>query len=99
MRKGIAKVSRSVREYEIYLFPASQVLTRSSVIGKSASAVDAQQIFNSMFNVLINEDYSIGAECVLEHSLSQVDKILISNIDIKIGSNKTINRAELYHKN
>ena len=99
MRKGIAKVSRSVREYEIYLFPTSQVLTRSSVIGNSASAVDAQQIFNSMLNVLINEDYSVGAECVLEHSLSQVDKILISNIDIKIESNKTINRAELYHKN
>ena len=84
MRKGIAKVSRSVREYEIYLFPTSKVLTRSSVIGNSASAVDAQQIFKSMFNALINEDYSIGAESVLEHLLLQVDKILISNTEMKI---------------
>ena len=91
MRKGIAKVSRPVREYEIYLFPNSQVLTRS--------VVNAQQIFNTMFNVLINKDYSIGAGCVLEHSLSQADKILISNIDMKIGSNKTINGAKVYHKN
>lgn len=34
---------------------------------------------------------------VLKHSLSKVDKILTSNIDIKIGSNKSINKAEVYH--
>lgn len=55
MRKGIAKVSRSMEEYEIYLFLTSQVLTRSNIVGNWASAMNAQKIFNIMSNAMINE--------------------------------------------
>ena len=44
----------------IYLVLTSQVQARSSIVGNSAPAVDAQQVFKSMFKALINEDYSIG---------------------------------------
>ena len=76
-RKGIEKISRSVRAY-VYLALTSQVQTRSSIAGNSAPAVDAQQVFKSMFKALINEDYSIGIgseryQGVLEHALSKVD--------------------------
>ena len=107
----------------VYLALTSQVQTRSSIAGNSAPAVDAQQVFKSMFKALINEDYSIGIgseryQGVLEHALSKVDfsvgtgiymlpsdlnfsirktkgynnKIFVSNTDIKIGSNKDINK-------
>ena len=92
-------------------------------MGNSALAVHAQQIFKSMFNALINEDYSVAIDIeryqgVLEHVLSKVDfsvgigiymlpsnlnlnigktkgynnKILVSNTDMKIGSNRDINK-------
>ena len=75
--KGIEKISRSVRAY-VYLALTSQVQTRSSIAGNPAPAVDAQQVFKSMFKALINEDYSIGIgseryQGVLEHALSKVD--------------------------
>ena len=54
MRKGIGKVSKSVRAY-VYLVLTSHVHARLSIVCNSASAVDAQQVFNSMFNALINE--------------------------------------------
>ena len=76
-RKEIEKISRSVREY-VYLVLTSQVQARSSIVGNSAPAVDAQQVFKSTFKALINEDYSIGIDIeryqgVLEHALSKVD--------------------------
>ena len=120
-RKGIEKISRSVRAY-VYLVLTSQVQARSSIVGNSAPAVDVKQVFNSTFKALINEDYSIGIDIeryqgVLEHALSKVDlsvgtdiymlpsnlnlnigktegynnKILVSNTDMKIGSNRDIN--------
>ena len=101
----------------------SQVLARSSIVGNSAPAVDAQQAFQSMFKALINKDYSIAIDIdsyqgVLEHVLSKVDfsvgmgiymlpsdlnlnigkrkgynnKILVSSADMKIGSNRGINK-------
>ena len=107
----------------VYLTLTSQVQTRSSIAGNSAPAVDAQQVFKSMFKALINEDYSIGIgseryQGVLEHALSKVDfsvgtgiymlpsdlnlsigktkghnkKVLVRNTDMKIGSNKDINK-------
>ena len=107
----------------VYLALTSQVQTRSSIAGNSAPAVDAQQVFKSMFKALINEDYSIGIgseryQGVLEHALSTVDfsvgtgiymlpsdlnlsigktkghnkKVLVRNTDMKIGSNKDINK-------
>ena len=76
-RKGIEKISRSVRVY-VYLVLASQIKARSSIVGNSAPAVDAQQVFKSLFKVLINEDYSNAIDInryqgVLEHALSKVD--------------------------
>ena len=121
-KKGIQKISRSVRAY-VYLLLTSQVQARSSIVGNSASAVDAQEVFKSTFKVLIDEDYSISNDIqryqdVLEHVLSKVDfsvgigiymlpsnlnlnigstkgynnKILVSNTDMKIGSNRDINK-------
>ena len=43
-RKGIEKISRSVRAF-VYLVLTSQVQARSSMVGNSAPAVDAQQVF------------------------------------------------------
>ena len=121
-RKGIEKISRSVRAY-VYLVLASQVQARSSIVGNSTPALDAQQVFKSAFKALINEDYSIGINIeryqgVLEHALSKVDfsvgtgiymlpsnlnltirktkgynnKILVSNTDMKIDSNRDVNK-------
>ena len=92
-------------------------------MGNSVPALDAQQVFNSAFKALINEDYSIVIDIrryqgVLEHALSKVDfsvgigiymlpsnlnlnigktkgynnKILVSNTDMKIGSNRDVNK-------
>ena len=121
-RKGIEKISRSVRVY-VYLIFASQIKARSSTVGNPAPAVDAQQVFKSLLKTLINEDYSIVIDIkrcqgVIEHALSKVDfsvgigiymlpsnlnlnigkrkgynnKILVSNTDMKISSNRDINK-------
>ena len=60
-RKGIEKISRSVREY-VYLVLTSQVQARSSMVGNSALAVDAQQVFRSTFKALIEKEYSIAID-------------------------------------
>ena len=72
-KKGIEKISRSVRAY-FYLVLTSQVQARSSIVGNSVPAVDAQQDFKSTFKALINEDCSIAIDIeryqgVLEHVL------------------------------
>ena len=110
----------------VYLVLTSQIQARSIIVGNSAPAMDAQQVFKSTFKALINEDYSIGIdieryEGVLAHALSKIDfsvdvgiymlpsnlnlnigktkgynnKILVSNTDMKIGSNRDINRKKL----
>ena len=50
-RKGIEKISRYVRAY-VHLVLTSQVHPRSSMVGNSAPAVDAQQVFKSTFKAL-----------------------------------------------
>ena len=50
--KGIEKVSRSARAYA-YLALTSQIQARSSIVGNSVSAVDAQQVFKSTFKALM----------------------------------------------
>ena len=62
----------------VYLALTFQVQARSSIVGNSAPAVDAQQTLIGTFKALINEDYSIGIDIeryqgVLEHALSKVD--------------------------
>ena len=76
-RKGIEQISRSVRAY-VYLALTSQVQAKSSIVGISASSVDAQKVFKGTFKALINEDYSTGIDIEkyqggLEHALSKVD--------------------------
>ena len=105
-KKGIEKISRSVRAY-IYLVLTSQVQARSSTVGNSAPAVDAQQALKGMSKALINEDYSIGIDIeryqgVLEHVLSKVDfsvdigiYILPSNLNLGIGKTKGYNNKLL----
>ena len=95
-RKGIGKISRSVRAY-FYLVLTSQFQVRSSIVGNSASAADAQEVFKSKFKALINEVYSISTDIdryqgVLEHALSKVDfsvgtgiYMLRSNLNLNIG--------------
>ena len=101
-KKGIEKISRSIRAY-VYLVLTSQAQARSSIVGNSAPAVDAQQVFKSTFKALINEDYSIAIDIeryqgVLEHALSKVDfsvgigiYMLPSNLNLNIGKTKGYN--------
>ena len=75
--RGIEQISRSAKTY-VYLVLTSQTQTRSSIVGNSAPAVDAQEVFKIIFNALINEDYSFGIDIeryqgVLEYSLSKVN--------------------------
>ena len=105
-RRGIEKISRSVRAY-VYLVVTSQVQARSSIVGNSASAVDAQEVFKSTFKALTDEDYSISNNIqryqdVLEHALSKVEfsvgigiYMLRSNLNLKIGSTKGYNNEIL----
>ena len=98
-RNGIEQISRSVRVY-VYLLLTSQAQARSSIVGNSAPAVDAQKVFKSTFKALINEDYSICTDIkkyqwVLEHALSKVDVsvglgiyMLPSNLNLSIGKTK-----------
>ena len=91
----------------MYLVLTSQVQARSSIVGNSASAVDAQELFKSTFKALIDEDYSISNDIqryqdLLEHSLSKVDfsvgigiYMLPSNLNLKIGSTKGHNSKVL----
>ena len=91
----------------VYLVLASQVKARSSIVGNSEPAVDAQQVFKSVFKTLINEDYSIAIDIsqyqgVLEHALSKVDfsggigiSMLPSNLNLNIGKTKEYNNKIL----
>ena len=98
-RKGIEKISRPVRAY-VYFVITSPVQAWSSIVGNSAPAVDAQQVFKSTFKALINEDYSISTDIeryqeLLEHALSKVDfsvdrgiYMLPNNFNLNIGKIK-----------
>ena len=79
-REPIEKVGKSVRAY-VYLVLTFQAPTKSRMVGNSASAVDAQQIYKSTFNTLLNEYYSINADIdrnqgILEHTLSKMDFLI-----------------------
>ena len=95
------------------LSSTSSIQGRSSIVGNSVSSVDAQKIFKSTFDELINEhcsinvdtgryqsvlpkaDFSIGTGIYMFPSnlnlnigitVGYKNKILISNIDMKIGT-------------
>ena len=59
-KKGIEKISRSMRVY-IYFVVTSQVQAKSSIVGTSAPAMDAQKVFKSTFKALINEDFPLAS--------------------------------------
>ena len=100
-RKGIEQISRSVRVY-VYLVLTSQVHARSSIVGNSAPAVDAQKVFKSTFNVLISEEYSIDIDVeryqgVLQHALSKVDfSVGIGLYMLPINLNLSIQKTKKY---
>ena len=76
-RKCIGKTNKYVLAY-VYLALTSLVQARPSILGNLASAVDTQQVFNSTFKTLINEDYSLSADTdryrsIIEHALSKAD--------------------------
>ena len=89
----------------VYLGFTSQVQARSSIVGNSAPAVDAQQLFKDTFKSLIKEDLSIDIkkyQGVLEHALSKVDfsvgigiYMLPSNLNLNIGKTKGYNNKIL----
>ena len=101
-KKGIEKISRSVRAY-VYLVLTSQVQARSSIVGNSAPAVDSQIALKGMFKALVNEVYSIDNDIeryqgVLEHALSKVDfsvgigiYMLPINLNLNVGKTKRYN--------
>ena len=103
-RKGIEKIIRSVIGYT-YLVLSSQAQTRSTVVGNSAPAVNAQQLFKYSFKSLINEDLFIDIEKyqrLLEHALSKVDfsvgigiYMLPSNLNVAIGKREESNNKIL----
>ena len=105
-RKGIEKISRSVRAY-ICLVLTSQIQARSSIVGNSASAVDTQEVFKSTFKLLIDKDYSISNNIQryqdgLGHALSKVDffagmgiYMFPGYLNLKIGSTKGYNNKIL----
>ena len=105
-RKGIKKIRRSVRTY-VYLLLTSQVRARSSIVGNSVPAVDAQQVLKSTFKALINKDYSIGIDIemyqrMFEYALSKVDfsvgtgtYMLPSDLNLSIGKTKGYNKKIL----
>ena len=96
----------SARAY-IYLVLTSQVRARSSIVGNSAVAVDAQQVFKSTLKALINENYSITINIgryqgVKEHALSKVDfsvgtsiYMLPRDLNLSIGKTKEYNNKIL----
>ena len=89
----------------VYLVLICQVQTRSTIVGNSVPAVDAQQLFKGTFKALINKYLSIDIEkCqgVLEHALSKVDfsvgtgiYMLPSNLNLNIGKKKGYNNKIL----
>ena len=92
----------------VYLVLTSQAQARSSIVGNSRPAVDAQQVFKGAFKALIsNEVYSIAIDIsqyqgVLEHALSKVDfsggigiSMLPSNLNLNIGKTKEYNNKIL----
>ena len=108
-KKGIDNMSKSMRAY-VNLMLTSQVQARSSAVGNSVYAVDAQQVFNSTFKALINENNSINNDIqryqdVLEHALSKLDfsvgigiYMLPRNLNVNIGKKKGFNNKILISK-
>ena len=103
-KKCIEKIRRSVMAY-VYLVFSSQAQARSTIVGNSVPAVDAQQLFKDTLKSLIREDLTIDIEKyqgVLEHPLSKVDfsvrigiYMLPSNLNLAIAKKEGYNNKIL----
>ena len=99
-------ISKSVRAY-VYLLLTSQVQARSKIVGKTANALDAQNIYINSFEELLESDYSIADDIaryqeVLEHAMSKVDfsvgggiYMLPSNMNLNINKTQGFNNKIL----
>ena len=95
-------ISKSVRAY-VYLLLTSQVQARSKIVGKTANALDAQNIYMNSLEELLKSDYSIADDIaryqgVLEHAMSKVDfsvgagiYMLPSNMNLNINKTQGFN--------
>ena len=99
-------ISKSIRAY-VYLLLTSQVQARSKIVGKTANALDAQNIYINSFEELLKSDYSIADDIVryqgvLEHAMSKVDfsvgggiYMLPSNMNLNINKTQGFNNKIL----
>ena len=100
-RIGLTMISKSVRAY-VYLLLTSQVQARSKIVGKTANALDAQNIYIHSFEELLKSDYSIADDIaryqrVLEHAMSKVNfsvgggiYMLPSNMNLILAKHKAL---------
>ena len=91
----VQRLQKVLHQTTLHLAAPIQVQGRSSIVSNSASAEDAQQAFKRAFNVLINEDCSIGVDIagyqnVLEHAMSKLDFSIDIGIDM-LSSNFNLN--------
>ena len=105
-RVGLTLISKSVRAY-VYLLLTSQVQARSKIVGKTANALDAQNIYINSFEELLKSDYSIADDIaryqgVLEHAMSKVDfsvgggiYMLPTNMNLNINKTQVFNNKIL----
>ena len=105
-RVGLTMISKSVRAY-VYLLLTSQVQVRSKIVGKTANALDAQNIYINSFEEHLKSDYSIADDIaryqgVLEHAMSKVDfsvgggiYMLPSNMNLNINKTQGFNNKIL----
>ena len=105
-RVGLTMISKSVRAY-VYLLLTSQVQARSKIVGKTANALDAQNIYLNSLEQLLKSDYSIADDIaryqgVLEHAISKVDfsvgggiYMLPSNMNLNINKTQGFNNKIL----
>ena len=105
-RVGLTMISKSVRAY-VYILLTLQVQARSNIVGKTANALDAQNIYINSFEELLKSDYSIADDIaryqgVLEHAMSKVDfsvgsgiYMLPSNMNLSINKTQGFNNKIL----
>lgn len=94
---GVEKLSESVRDYA-YLILTSQASVRSTIIGKTGPALDAQLTFRNNFEDIINRRVNIAEDIkrfqnTLQYARSKVDYVvgenvymLPSDMELQIGS-------------
>ena len=103
---GLQKLSESVRDYA-YLILTSQTSTRSQIIGHEARNLDAQRVFLSTFENIVNRQVDIPEDIqrfqkTLQYARSKVDYVigefiymLLSDMNLRIKKVKNYNNKIL----